>query len=72
MKSFRVDDIYNSKDITGLFAEFGTQKMTFEKILRSVSTKSDILTAELSMGLDHITLNESYDPLKILKHLTTP
>lgn len=72
IKSFRVQDIYESESFTGLFSEFGTDKDVFEKNLRSFSTNSDILTADLTMGLDHITLNEDYDSLKALKLITTP
>lgn len=71
-KSFRVKDLYESKSFTGLYSEFGTDKNIFEKILRSTSANSDILTADLTMGLDHITLNENYDSLKALKLITTP
>lgn len=73
VKSFRVEDIYNSEDFTGLYSEFGTDKSVFERTLRAVSANSsNILTAELNMGLDHITLNEDYDSLEVLKLITTP
>lgn len=71
IKSFRIEDLYNSKDGTGIFFEFGLDKSDFEKVLRTLDTSNPrILTAELNMGLDNITLHDEWSEIDILKSLT--
>lgn len=71
IKSFRIDDLYNSNDGTGILFEFGLGKSDFEKVLRTLdSSNPRILTAELNMGLDNITLHDEWSEISILKSLT--
>lgn len=52
------------------FFEFGLNKADFEKILRTLDTSIPrILTAELNMGLDNITLHDEWSEISILKSL---
>lgn len=68
IKSFRIDDLYNSNDGTGIFFEFGLNKADFEKALRTLDTSIPrFLTAELNMGLDNITLHDEWSEISILK-----
>jgi len=70
IKSFRVTDLWNSKDTAGVFAEFCVEKSAFEKTLRTLdSSKSKVLVAELNMGLDNISLREDLNALTALKLL---
>ena len=69
ISSFRVSDLYsNSK--SGVFKEFGIAKSELESHLRSLnSEKNRIITAELNMGLDHISLREDLNAVKALSIL---
>lgn len=68
IKSFRVEDLWNSKDTAGIFAEFCVERDAFEKALRTLdSSKTKVLVAELNMGLDNISLREDLDALSALK-----
>ena len=67
-KAFRVADIMNESE-KGLKVEFGIDKNSLLKKLRSLQLEG-VLTAELNMGLDHITLVEGMTPLKALKIMT--
>jgi 3'-phosphoadenosine 5'-phosphosulfate sulfotransferase (PAPS reductase)/FAD synthetase/ferredoxin len=70
IKSFRLDDIYNSSDGTGILFEFGIDKVGLEKTLRTLDTLTPrVLTAELNMGLDNITLHDNMDVITVLKQL---
>lgn len=71
IRSFRLSDIYTPDSVIGIYKEFGTSKNTVEKLLRSLNSSSNrILVADLNMGLDHISLNEDIDSLKVLCQLT--
>ena len=49
--------------------ETATQELI--KKLRSLQSDSDrVLTAELNMGLDHITINPEMTPLMVLEKMT--
>lgn len=68
---FRLSDIYNSDEQCGIFKEFGISKNELSKSLRGLSVSSNrVLTAELNMGLDHITLIENLTPLQALQKVT--
>lgn len=70
VKSFRVNDLYREDCKSGPYREFGISKADLEKQLRSLNSDSNrVLTAELNMGLDHITLREDLDSLSALKLL---
>lgn len=68
--SYRVSDLYKPESEHGVFKEFCIPKIDFEKILRQLSVNStQILNAELNMGLDHITVRDEYDEYGALKAL---
>ena len=67
-KELRVSTIFSDKE-RGPKVEFGIERSSFLKALRSLHS-SDILTAELNMGLDHITLRNDLDALGVLENLT--
>ena len=70
IKSMRVADLYTKDNSHGIYKEFGISKNAFESQLRSLNSDANrVLTAELNMGLDNITLREdlsAFDTLKIL------
>ncbi|KAA6313214.1 hypothetical protein EZS27_035977 [termite gut metagenome] len=71
IKAFRVSDLYNSENKQGAYKEFGITKIDIEKHLRSLNSGSNcILTAELNMGLDHITLRDDLSAVETLAILT--
>ena len=67
-KDLRVSTI-NSDQEHGPKVEFGVERNNFIKTLRSLHVDG-ILTAELNMGLDHITLKPEYSSIDILKKMT--
>ena len=70
IKSFRVSDLYNKSSRHGVWREFGLPKDIFIKQLNSLSNEKNMtLTAELNMGLDHITLREDLTAIEALKLL---
>jgi len=70
LKMFRVSDLYRPEEIVGVNKEFGITKTELMKQLRYLhSEKNGVLTAELNMGLDHITLRDDLDAIKALKSL---
>ena len=71
IKTFRVSDLYNEECKSGPFREFGISKTDLEKTLRSLNSDTNrVLTAELNMGLDHITLRDDLNALSALEILT--
>lgn len=68
---FRLAEIYNTDEKHGPSCEFCISKSELTKLLRSLSSNtSQVLLAELNMGLDHITLREDLDCVSVLKTLT--
>ena len=68
---FRVSDLYRQEEKDGVYREFGINKSELQKKLRFLSSDSNrVLIAELSMGLDHITLRDDLNPEKVLRLLT--
>ena len=68
--SLRISDFYSSENSAGPSKEFAISKSTFEKRLRALnSNKNRVLTAELNMGLDSITLREDLNPVSCLAML---
>ena len=66
----RVSDLYRPEEENGVYKEFGISKAELQKKLRFLSSdKNRVLVAELSMGLDHITLREDLTPLTALKEM---
>lgn len=71
IKTFRVSDLYNEDCKSGPYREFGISKTDLEKALRSLNSDTNrVLTAELNMGLDHITLRDDLNALSALEILT--
>lgn len=67
----RVSDFYKPEEKLGVYREFGVSKNDLSKKLRALSSDTNrVLTAELNMGLDHITLKSELTPLQVLESLT--
>lgn len=67
-KSLRVNDFYAEDAFNGCANEFALSRSTFEKGLRSLnSERNRVLIAELSMGLQHITLREDLNKDNIIQ-----
>ncbi|MCM1531710.1 MAG: phosphoadenosine phosphosulfate reductase family protein [Bacteroides sp.] len=70
IKTFRVNDLYRPECKGGVYREFGIGKSQLEKQLRSLNSESNpVLTAELNMGLDHISLRDDLNAEKALEIL---
>ena len=70
IRSLRISDFYSSDCGYGPYKTFGLTKTNFEKGLRALDSYSNrVLTAELNMGLDNITLRDDLTPLEVLKTL---
>ncbi|MBD5420818.1 MAG: phosphoadenosine phosphosulfate reductase family protein [Bacteroides sp.] len=66
----RVFDLFKPDATGGVHKEFCISKSTFEDNLRTLDAESThVLTAELNMGLDSITLRDDLTPLTVLKSL---
>lgn len=66
----RVSDFYRTEVKTGIYREFGISKNSLLRNLRTLhSDFNRVLTAELNMGLDHITLDKGLTPYKVLEKL---
>ena len=68
IKELRVSTLFLDTE-KGPKVEFGVERNNFLKILRSLHSEG-ILTAELNMGLDHITLRKDLTPMSVLEILT--
>lgn len=68
VKDLRVSTLFLDSD-KGPKVEFGVERNNFIKILRSLHSEG-VLTAELNMGLDHITLRKDLTPMSVLEILT--
>ena len=68
VRSLRVSDFYQGRCEGGPAFEFGIDKASLIKTLRTLNAAQNrLLTAELNMGLDSITLREDITSLDILK-----
>ena len=66
----RVSDLYKNEEEHGVYKEFRITKQVLMKKLRTISAESNrVLVAELTMGLDHITLRDDLTPLTVLKEM---
>ena len=66
----RVSDLYRREEMGGIYREFGISQNELLKSLRFLSTeKNRVLIAELTMGLDHITLRDDLTPITVLETL---
>lgn len=69
-KSLTVSEFYNENQTEGVYRQFGVDRVTFEKILRSLQEESHhVLTVELNMGLDNINLRDDLSSFDVLKAL---
>lgn len=63
-----VSDFYRPEENNGVFHEFGLSKSELNKKLRFLSNASNrLLIAELNMGLEHITLRDDLNYVKVLQ-----
>lgn len=68
VRSLRISDFYKDESTTGPNKVLGISKNTFFKTLRALNAAQNrLLTAELNMGLDSITLRDDITSLDILK-----
>ncbi len=70
LNMLRVSDLYRTEETNGVYKEFGIAKNELLKQLRYLTTeKNKVLTAELNMGLEHITLRDDLQPISVLQAL---
>lgn len=70
IKTLRVSDLYHRDCKGGPYREFGIARSELEKRLRSLDSETNrVLTANLNMGLDHISLRDDLTALDALKIL---
>lgn len=69
-RSLTVSEFYNENQTEGVYRQFGVDRVTLEKILRSLQEESHhVLTVELNMGLDNINLRDDLTSFDVLKAL---
>lgn len=69
-KSLRVSDFYDESTVNGPARIFGLSRSSLEKGLRSLnSERNRVLIAELSMGLQHVTLREDLTKENVVKNM---
>ena len=67
IRSLRIADFYTPECLNGPFKTMGISKSTFERTLRALNSSSNrLLTADLNMGLDNITLRDDINSLSII------
>ncbi len=67
----RVSDFYKVDECQGIYKQFGISKKELEKKLRSISSEPNhVLTADLNMGLDHISLTKGINIIQMLEQMT--
>ena len=65
-----MSDLYKSEVEHGVYREFLLSRQNLMKKLRVLSAdRNRVLIAELSMGLEHITLRDDLTPQKVLEAL---
>lgn len=70
LNMIRVSDLYNPEEEHGVAKEFCISKEALLRKLRTLSSDANrILVAELTMGLDHITLREDLSEEQVLKNM---
>lgn len=68
--SLRISDFYTSETTMGPSREFAISQSVFAQRLRALNSNANrVLTAELNMGLDSITLREDLNPYSCLATL---
>lgn len=67
---FRVSDMYRPEEAHGAYKEFGISREALLKKLRALTAdRNRVLTADLVMGLEHITTRDDLSILDLLKIL---
>lgn len=70
IRSLRVSDFYSAECTSGPYKLLGISKAVFTNALKSLNSSANrVLIAELSMGLDSITLREDLDAISCLQSL---
>lgn len=70
VRSLRVSDFYSAESTGGPYKTLGISKEVFIKTLKSLNSAANrVLIAELSMGLDSITLRDDLDAISCLESL---
>lgn len=65
-----ISELYNENQTDGLYRQFGIDKESLEKKLRTLQEESHhVLSADLNMGLDNINLRDDLTSLDVLKML---
>ena len=69
-KFLTISELYNENQTSGVYKQFGVDKVTLERILRSLQDNpAHVLNVELNMGLDNINLREDINSTDIIKTL---
>lgn len=70
LNTIRVSDLYKPEEQHGIVKEFCISKERLLRKLRTLSSeKNRVLVAELTMGLDHITLREDLSETQVLQSI---
>lgn len=70
LNMIRVSDLYNPEEEHGVVKEFCISKDSLMRKLRTLSSETNrVLVAELTMGLDHITLREDLSEIQVLQNM---
>lgn len=65
---FRVSDLYRAEEEHGAYKEFAVSREALLKKLRALTADHNrVLTADLVMGLDHITIREDLSDIELLR-----
>lgn len=68
MNMFRVSDLYRPEEKHGAHKEFGVSKEALLRKLRALTSDANrVLTADLLMGLEHITIREDLTSVDLLR-----
>ena len=65
-----ISELYNENQTDGPYRQFGVDKESLEKKLRTLQEESHhVLSADLNMGLDNINIRDDLSSLDVLKML---
>lgn len=68
LSMFKVSDLYRKEETNGVHREFGINKTDLFRKLRALSSDaSRVIVAELTMGLEHITLRDDLNSIGALR-----
>ena len=67
-RSLTVSEFYTDSQTEGIYRQFGIDKQTFERILRTLQEeRNHVLNVQLNLGLDNINLRDDLSSNDILK-----